>query len=52
MCYIKDKIDSIPKQMYLKIISPSDWFLIAMLVMAFPVVEFSRKGYKIRKVFG
>ena len=22
------------------------------LVMAFPVVEFSRQGYKIRKVFG
>ena len=23
-----------------------------VLVMAFPVVEFSRQGYKIRKVFG
>ena len=23
-----------------------------MYVMAFPVVEFSRQGYKIRKVFG
>jgi hypothetical protein len=23
-----------------------------MKVMAFPVVEFSRQGYKIRKVFG
>jgi hypothetical protein len=26
------------------------WFFIA--IMAFPVVEFSRDGYKIRKVFG
>ena len=23
-----------------------------MVIMAFPVVEFSREGYKIRKVFG
>jgi hypothetical protein len=27
MYYIKYKIDSIPKQIYLKIISPFDWFL-------------------------
>jgi hypothetical protein len=25
---------------------------IDMYIMAFPVVEFSRQGYKIRKVFG
>ena len=24
----------------------------AFIIMAFPVVEFSREGYKIRKVFG
>ena len=27
-------------------------FRLAVAIMAFPVVEFSRQGYKIRKVFG
>ena len=27
-------------------------FSIAVFIMAIPVVEFSREGYKIRKVFG
>ena len=37
---------------YVQSLATVCWFEVEVVVMAMPVVEFLREGYKIRKVFG